>query len=1345
MPMRYPQFFGQWSRFTATLLGVIGWLSLLTTVLVAQPNLPPPERITDRQGLPQAFVPAITQDRQGFIWVATRDGLCRYDGHHFKVFQPDPNGKPSLSFTGLDRLFTDHHGRIWITSEQKDIDVFDPRTETFTNISRRAIYRRVAGNEQPYQLYVDRADRLWVSLWAKGLLCLDQATNRVWHFRHQPDQPRSLGSDSVMQVSQAPDGTIWIATRNGLERFDETTRQFRHYQHQPGQPGSLPDNQLRGLQIRANGEVLTISQRFVSWLNPATGLFGACPLPAYNSSRYDLNSYLTLDSLGRLYFQHDNTLYRFSSRQGLVEVEKSNQSIDGCVSLFVDRSQVLWVGTRGAGIRKYDLRGGDFQQIPYRTNFYQDVLNSRWLGLPAASLPPPAAFAHGYSYDFRYTISQNRYLWSNMANATIYRTDLQAKRSEAMPLPTRLPREEANMLLATDPQQRVWAINGAAVWCYDEANRQWVSQPYRIPRPQTFGALTFVVDKQALWFATESKGLWRLDRATGQWRQYVNQPRSHQSLSSNSLFCLSNDPTDPNRLWIGTFGGGLCAFDKRTGTSRRITQADGLPNNVIYSVIPDQQGYLWMGTNKGICRLNRRTFATRTFTHADGLLADEFNRFHWLHLPPMPTGQQSDQGERIIMGGLTGITAFYPRQVREDTFQPPVELTELQVNNQPVSPALLDSLPIQAVDHLTLPYNLNFITAKFAALEFNRPDKNRYRYRLEGAETDWKQTDQPVATYTNLLPGSYVLVLNASNTSGQWSRWQRRLAITIRPPLWATWWAYLLYGLALGGLIVTGLRASSNRLRQSLALQRRETDLNRQETEQLRAVDELKSHFFANITHEFRTPLTLILGPIQHLSQQLPDPTVQYQLATIDRNANQLLGLVNQLLDLSRLEAGALPVVNVRGDLVAVVAQTVDSFRSLASTKGIELTCSADGLAAAYWFDADKVARILYNLLANAFKFTDIGWVRVQLTPADRGIALSVADSGRGMTALALSHIFDRFFQAGSSESVSPGTGIGLSLVRELVTLQGGSIRVQSEPGQGSCFTIDLPYQAVVPDTDTGLSQSAESSVVGLDNDREELPDERPLILLVEDNDDLARFIADSLPTTCQILRAANGREGLALAQARQPDLVLSDVLMPVMDGYTLCRELKAHPHTHHLPVILLTAKATQENRLEGLELGADDYLTKPFQVAELQLRVRNQLDTRRRFRDRVRAELNQPATGPAPYTDPQPVDSMLQQLYEVLEEHLEDSSFGPEQLVLQLGMSRMSLYRKLKVLTGLTPAEVIRLYRLKRATELLQGGLGVAETAYKVGFETASHFGKVFRDQYQMTPSQFARQHGAA
>ncbi len=1345
MPMRYPQFSGQWSRFIATLLGVGGWLILLTTVLVAQPNLPPPERITDRQGLPQAFVPAITQDRQGFIWVATRDGLCRYDGHHFKVFQPDPNGRPSLSSTGLDRLFTDHHGRIWITSEQGDIDLFDPRTEKFTNISRRAVYRRAVGNEQPYQPYVDRADRLWVPLWGKGLLCFDKSINRVRHFRHQPSQPGSLRSDTVVQVSQAPDGTIWMATRNGLERFDETTRQFTHYQHQPGQAGSLPDNRLRGLQIRPNGEVMTISQRFVSWLNPATGQFGAYPLPTYNSSRYDWIGYPTLDSLGRLYFQHNNTLYRFSSQQGLVVMEQSKQLIEACVSLFVDRSQVLWVGTRGAGIRKYDLRGGDFQQATYRTNFYQDVLSPQWLGIPAASLPPPAALVHGYSYDFRYTISQNRFLWSNTGGSTIYRIDLQNKRSEAVPLPTQLHQTGAILSLATDPQQRVWSTNGTAVWYYDEAKRQWVGQPYRIPQSIASGVLTFLVDGQALWFVTENKGLWRLDRATGQWRQYVNQPHNSHSLSSNSLFCISNDPTDPNRLWIGTFGGGLCAFDKRTGASRRITQADGLPNNVIYSVIPDQQGYLWMGTNKGICRLNRRTFATRTFIHADGLLADEFNRFHWLHLPQTTPGQRADPEERIIMGGLTGITAFYPRQVREDTFQPPVELTELQVNNQPVSPALLDSLPIQAVNNLRLPYNLNFITARFAALEFNQSDKNRYRYRLEGAETDWTQTDQPVATYTNLPLGNYVLVLNASNTSGQWSRWQRRLAITIRPPLWATWWAYLLYGLGLGGVIVTGLRASSNRLRQSLALQRRETALERQETEQLRSVDELKSRFFANITHEFRTPLTLILGPIQHLSHQLPDPDVQYQLTTIDRNANQLLGLVNQLLDLSRLEAGALPVVNVRGDLVSVVAQTVDSFRSMAKAKGVDLTYSADGLAAAYWFDADKVARILSNLLANAFKFTDAGWVRVQLTPAEGGIILRVADTGRGIAAQALPHIFDRFFQAGSAESVSPGTGIGLSLVRELVTLQGGSIGVQSEPGQGTYFTVELPYQAVMPASENSLSQAAESSVVRLDDDGEEVPDERPLILLVEDNDDLARFIADSLPTTCQILRATNGRQGLDLALDRQPDLVLSDVLMPVMDGYTLCRELKAHPQTQHLPVILLTAKATQENRLEGLELGADDYLTKPFQVAELQLRVRNQLDTRRRFRDQVRAELSQPATGTTTQSAPEMVDVVLQQLYRVLEEHLDDSSFGPEQLVLRLGMSRMSLYRKLKVLTGLTPAEVIRLYRLKRATEFLQGGLGVADTAYKVGFETASHFGKVFRDQYQMTPGQFARQHGAA
>ncbi|WP_373514310.1 ATP-binding protein [Persicitalea sp.] len=1342
------------------------FLFLLTLVLspthpplLAQSvDFPAPQLITDRDGLPQAFVPAIVQDRQGFMWVATRDGLCRYDGHSFKVFQPDPDGQASLSSTGLEKLILDQRGRIWIVSEQGDIDIFDPHTERFINFSHRVTYRRAMGDTKPFGLFVDNQDRAWINYQADGIIRFDLRTNRVQRFRHRPGRPRSLSSDSVTQVAQAANGVIWIATRAGLERFEEKTADFVHYRHQSDQPNSLPDDPLCGLQMRPNGEVLTVSQRYVARLDPRTGRFRSYKLPTYCALWWDVH--FTTDREGILYFHQNNTLYRFTDQRGPEVVVQWEQSVQQCASLFIDRSQVLWMGTNGAGIQKYDLRPNAFRAEPYQRNFYLDLLAG--LGVSAATLRTTLAGLS--SYIFRYTFDQKKNLWFNVGSSDIYRVDLSTKQTDHLPLPVSFFGGDNAIAipcpLATDPQGRVWAVHDSLVWWYDSPARKWVAFPHNVSPQKTGIVLTFVADERALWLATDHKGLWRLDKATGRLRQYANQPDDPFSLSSNSLFCLNSDPDDPNLLWIGTFGSGLCRFDKRTGRSRRITQRYGLPNNVIYSVIPDQQGSLWMGTNKGICRLNRRTFATKNYTQADGLMADEFNRFHWLCLPDdrnAGTPERRITGSQIIMGGLEGITTFNPTQVDEDAFHPAVELTDLQVNNRPVPLALTDSLPIQAVDQLVLAHDQNFITVEFAALQFNRPGKNRYRYRLAGLENDWKETDRPVVNYTNLSPDDYVLLLNATNTSGQWSPYVRRLAITIRPPLWATWWAYLLYAFTVAGLALSGSQFYLNRLqmRQDLILQKKETDLKQQEAEQLRAIDEMKSNFFANVTHEFRTPLTLILAPTEQLTQKLRDPDDQRHLSVIDHNANQLLGLVNQLLDISKLEAGALPVVEVLGDLEQFVGQTVESFREVGQKRRIELIFKGETSAGMYWFDADKLERILNNLLSNALKFSATGGlVILELATMEKGVEIRVSDTGRGITADQLPHIFDRYYQAtdhpvdnGQPEAAqppevtTPGTGLGLALVSELVSLQKGRLRVTSEAGRGTVFVVELPYRPFTPLSSEPVPDGSLTYAPELLSPNEQTEDYRPLVLVVEDNDEMARYLIESLPFHYRLLRAKDGQEGLDQAVAELPDLILSDVMMPVMDGYALCQRLKTDLRTNHIPVVLLTAKVSLENRLEGLTLGADDYLAKPFHVIELLLRIRNQFEHKQRLRDKLRADLTQSSYAISDEATPAPIDPFMEQLYNLLDEHLDNSEFVIDDLLKPLGMSRMVLYRKIMALTGMAPAEVVRLYRLKQATGFLGQGLSVAETAYKVGYQTPSHFTKVFREQYRMTPTQFVRQ----
>ncbi|WP_128548374.1 hybrid sensor histidine kinase/response regulator transcription factor [Larkinella soli] len=1322
---------------------------------VSARQLPQPGFITDRQGLPQAFVPSILQDRQGFIWVATRDGLCRYDGHQFRIFQPDPDGRPSLSFAGLEQLSPDHRGQIWIVSEQGDIDVFNPITETFTNLSRQPALRRLLTGRSPYRVRVDRRDRLWIILKNRGVLCWHLKSRRGRWFRHLPSRAGSNRHDAVHDLVEGKDGTIWLATANGLNRFDEGTQRFVLIERPPIQAGDPSDHHLVGIHPRPTGELLLLARRHLTLFQPHTGRWRSYALPAQGNQWED--THFAEDRQGTVYFDQNNILFRFTDRDGVRIADRLNQPTDACASLFIDRTDVLWVGTNGAGIRTYDLRPNPFYTRRYERGFHLDLLTSGTFGIPPVPAPVLSALDGLISYNLRSTFDASGRWWFNVGSSDIYRLDIARNQIHHLPLPVPFRSRLAGDTpcpLATDPQGSVWAVYGHQAYRYEENRKRWVRLAHPVPRQPAGTVTAFVVDARSLWLASRTGGLWQLDRQTGRTRRFVNQPGDPASLSSNSLYCVAADPDDPHRLWVGTFGNGLCLFDKRTGRFRRFSQANGLPNNVVYSALPDRRGDLWMGTNKGLCRMNRRTFAVRTFTRDDGLLADEFNSNHFIAFPD----------GKILMGGLEGFTVFYPRQIVDDPVEPMVELTELQINNQLIRPdrpatgrsgagpgavepaSPLGNRPLHAADRLLLAYDQNYLTFRFAALQFNRPAKNRYRYRLEGLEAAWKPVDQPEAVYTNLPSGRYTLLVNASNTSGRWSPHVRRLAITIRPPIWATWWAYGLYGLLGLAVLLVSVRIYLNRLQLRQAIR-----LRRQEAEQLRKLDGLKTTFFTNITHELRTPLTLILGPAQQMMSEDRSVKDRLRLSTIDRQAHQLLRLVNQWLDFARLEAGAQPVHLIRGEPGVLIGEWAAPFAQEAQNRGCRFSyrCTAGG---AYWFDREKFERIVTNLLGNAVKFTPAGeQIRVELAPstAREGIELTVADTGRGIPADALPRIFERFYQADATPaSGQPGTGIGLALVKELIELQQGTVAVQSEPGQGTTFRVWLPFppagpmdSAKPPETggENGIVPPAETDVNDSSPDR--VSGESPTVLLVEDNAELADFIAGSLPSAYRIYRAEQGHQGFEQALAQMPDVIISDVLMPVMDGLELCRRLKADVRTNHLPVILLTAKSSLDSRLEGLSVGADEYLTKPFHVRELQIRIGNLLQQRQRLREHIRAGLtglDAPPSGPGS----PPADTFITGLYALIDTHLDESDYGVEQLAAQAGMSRSYLFRKVKALSGLSASELLRNYRLKRATEYLRQGYGIAETGYLVGFESPAYFTKCFRELYALTPTEFLARH---
>ena len=1318
--------FRRWS-LGLIVTGLLGWA---TPGLAAVPE---PEYLTVRNGLPQGFVKSIIQDRRGFIWLATRDGLCRYDGVRFRIYNHDPQRVGSLSFSSIYEIREDASGRLWLRTENNNIDCFDPVTEQTRRVSASPQFSQAVGRDPLVGIYPDRLGNVWVATQTNGFFRLNPA-GTVSH-RHWP----ALG-DTVQRYIHAllldRQGRPWVAARDGLFRYDPASGAFAGFRVGQG----LPQNDVWALHERANGELmLGFPGRFALFNATASRVRTVIDLPGAPAQI----PLFARDYRGIDYVNQN----RYTDKDGLVRLsdaaEPPKLARYPALSLLVDRSNVLWLGTNGDGVIKYDLNKRLFTAWPYRTNFHTDWLTQQ-LGVPTGAVP--TGIRSQWPYAVRSQFDRQQVLWVSSTETPPYRYNKARQLFE----PVRPAGIESRWLpngafrmtaLAVGQQRELWGLLGPenrAVVRHNVDQQTFTAFPLPLPKNHPYEIMAMTVDGGRIYFATKNHGLLRADLSAQRLIRWRPNPVDPGSLPNYALLSLAQDPAQYNHLWIGTFGSGLCRFDKITGRIRRFTTAEGLPNNVIYAIRPDGNGHLWLSTNRGLCRFDSRTFEVRNYTADDGLPGEEFDRHYEAILPD----------GRMVFGGIGGYTVFDPRRIGEDSFKPVVALTALRINNQPVNATSPDS-PIQRdineTPRITLDYLQNFVSFDFAALQFNQSSKNQYRYKLTGLDNDWVYSgNQATATYTNLPPATYTFVVNASNTSGVWSPHTRQIRIVIEPPFWQTWWAYAGYVLLVLGAIGLFLRTRINRVRLMSQIEMRE-----KESIQVRELNETKSRFFANITHELRTPLTLILGPVEQLLAEIFEPQHQERLTTVHRNANRLLRLINELLDLAKLEAGNMTVTPTLGNLAEFVAQTTQEFNEEARRKHVRLQVHALLINQYYWFDGDKVEKILTNLLANALRFTsENDFITVSVTvlptvdtavPSER-IRLTVSDTGAGIDGAKLPHIFNRFYQAGATtDRAVGGSGIGLALVKELVEVMQGRVAVESRPGMGTTFVVELPCRPAhavvaspVANTPAGPDAAVQTPAGLLANE------DRQRLLLVEDNDEIADYLLGVLSPFWQVRRVGDGQEGINAAVADGPDLIISDVLMPKVDGYELCRQLKSNLLTSHIPILILTAKTDFESRIEGFTVGADDYINKPFQVKELLGRVRNRLEQQQRSRHYYRTQLLR--EGHLPVVSPAVTDNdrFMNRVYAVLEERLDDSSFGVESMTTVIGLSRMQLNRKIKAMTGLTPIELIRAVRLNRATELLLTGASVSETADRVGFDTPAYFSKVFKEQYQLTPSEF-------
>jgi len=1375
----------------------ITFVCLITLLLLGGVSAwaaPPPrfEHLTVDDGLPENSVRSILQDRRGFLWFGTHNGLARYNGYEMESFLPDPGDSGSIFPRFLIAMAEDDSGMIWIGSYANGLSRYDPRSGLFTNYRPdRTDPAGLPGAQVNALACAD--DGLWLALGDAGLCRFDgQRFERV--AIRAPEDPGGDIAQPALWSLLVTDEQLWVGTESeGLAVRNRRGGSWRIMRHDPDNPRSLPSNQVTDIFRDEAGRIWVATRTGLALYRGDGGFEVFLPdrTPGAREENYLVQ--IAADESGRLWIGSAVGLYAFSPHTGEFELfshdprDPGSPVLGPALSVLVDRSGIVWAGSWHTGLNKYDPWSRKFEVLLHDpddpgsldddavVSLYEDPTGVLWVGTGSLS--------------------------SGGTSGGLNREDPATGRFAHIAAP-HLPTGQVRRIntICEDHQGRVWLGSNLGVLRLDD-NRQSIIRPPELAGetgPLLDGSVTdMLIDTTGrLWVTFWQGGLHRFDPATDAWAAYWHDPRDEHTLTSNELvnLCLDTDgriwigtdqsglnlydaeidgfrrfpssesgadaihalhPAQDGRIWAST-GAGVRLFDAVSGVVWSVSSSDGLPAGMLGQVQVDRAGKLWISSGRGLVRVDPASHDLALFDERDGLPRNE------LHFASLT---RSDG--RMYFGGHHGLIVFDPDLVQASPFVPPVVLTDFRVADQrlPVGGDSPFQQTLQETGTVRLGHHQNDLSIEFSALHFAHPERNSYRFRLQPYDADWRTAGpERTAHYTNLDPGRYEFQVIGSNADNIWNNEATSLVIVIDPPWWRTRWANGLYVLliAVGALVVYRMIVQRERIRAALEIQR-------VEAQQLQQLDRLKSRFFTNISHEFRTPLTLVKASLQRM-QEDPETAKPSLLDMMARNADRLEQLIEQLLDLSRLEAGHMPVRWQRGDWRAYLRALLATYDVLAQGNEIELACRWPEVGDEGWFDADLLDKVAGNLLTNALKFTPAGG-RIDFVaavadrqsscpvpgskdgpagepfqlPAHR-IRLAVANSGSYIPPDELSRIFDRFHQiAGSDGGDGRGTGVGLALVKELIQWYGGSIEVQSTREQGTVFTVELPVFLESPlpveSADADVTPDDIDRVLNDDTEDDLEPETAagsgPTILIVEDHPDLRAFLREELIADFVLLEAPDGRAGLDLARQEIPDLVLTDVMMPELDGFELCRRLKTDERTNHIPVVMLTAKTESASRLAGLEIGADDYLTKPFDIAELKQRLSNLLEQRRLLRDRfARNSLD-------PGRRSQPVESadelFLERARDLVAANLEDPDFRVDGMCRGLGMSRTQLHRKLKAVADQSTGEFLRNQRLLRAAEMLAGNYGnVTEVAYAVGFRNLSHFAKTFREQFGVAPSEY-------
>ncbi|MBV4360551.1 hybrid sensor histidine kinase/response regulator transcription factor [Pinibacter aurantiacus] len=1320
--------------------------------------------LTVEHGLSNNAVLSITQDKQGFMWYGTSNGLNRYDGHVFKVYKMNTADSTTLSSDNILSLFCDKSGTLW-AGTSNGLNQYDPKNDAFIRVPLK-INNEVVNGRVVHCVYEDRKSNLWVGT-QNGVYLLTDRQNftcqpflvaapgnpgntiysifedhagQLWvgtnngltkmkwvngaltneTYRHDPANPGSISANYITSIVEDPSDNLWIGTQNsGVNLYNPLTGSFSHFSHSTTLSTGIINNNIRQIIADKAGKIWVATQEGLSIIEPFGGNIHSYQHDISDKKSLSQNSIYSLfvDANGSVwlgtYFGGVNIIYSYNTSFTILQNKDNRFGINNNVvsSIVEDGKHNLWIGTEGGGLNYFDRTNGVCTIYKNKQNdasslgsnlikvICSDKDGNIWAGTHGGGLN---LFDAGSKTFKRFLFTGN---------------DLTTLNSEIL-------------ALLDDSQGRFWVGSNNGLYIYRRKDRALEPFDRKELKGATVNGMAKALledSKKRIWIGTVS-GLYVLENNE---IKVVN--------SEYQINCIKEDIS--GNIWLGLYNGGLAMYDAAKRDFIYYTEKQGLPNNNVLGILEADEKTLWLSTDNGLVKFVPSQKSAQTYTVSDGLAGNEFNYNSFY---------KDSRGE-FFFGGYNGLTSFFPDKIETNKYAAPIAFTGLKLFNKPVGINGDDGLLQENIGYskdISFRYNQNVFTIEYALLNFIKSNKNRYAYKLEGFDKNWNEVTSTSATYTNLPSGTYTFMVKGANNDGVWSE-PAILKINILPPFWRTWWAYGIYVLILATIVFFVTRFFFLG-----ALLKKEEELH-----------QAKLNLFTNISHEIRTHLTLIMTPMDKmLDREEKDSMTYQQLTNVKGNANRLLKLVSELMDFRKAESNHLKLHVTKQDLIPFLQDIYASFQELSLAKKISISFLHNAESVSLYFDKEQLEKVFFNLLTNAFKFTpEGGQILLNVEQKQGSVQVTVTDNGRGIAPQYIDNLFTNFFQVADHGMQNTGYGIGLALSKNIVELHKGTIAIESDPAssekQGkTCFTVTLlpgnkhfensqltseaTHDEKAIETEHKQVKPLTSDVSSFSNDS----DKPYTILITEDNADLRAIIRETFEGKYQILESVHGLQGWETAIEQIPDLIISDVMMPQMDGFQLCQQLKTDERTSHIPVILLTAKSSQTDQVSGLETGADLYLTKPFSTKILELNVRNLLSSREKMRHKFSLQINPASIENAvaemvEETYVNPVDKeFLDRVIKLIEDHMDDPAFGVDMLSKKVGMSQPVLYKKLKAVTSMSVNDFVKSLRMKHAAHLLQQKhLAVYEIAYTVGYSDSKYFSKEFKKIYGKSPSEYA------